>query len=316
MTLAQLSALVDRCAQKNADTPQCAGTDPDVPGLFFIRRTQPTEIEASVYDPLVCLILQGRKETLVGDRMVEVGAGSCIIVSHDLPVVARITEATLEVPYLALVARLDVGELRSLYDEVGPAALEAAPRAYAVGTIDAPLLDVLTRYVALFDDPDGVRVLMPMLRRELHFRLLRAQHGAMLRTLLLRDSHASNISKAIQDLRVRFREGVEVPALARSVGMSTSSFHKHFKDVTATTPLQYQKDLRLTEAQRLLLIGEHSVSTAAFEVGYESTTQFSREYSRKFGVPPSAHRRRQQLEGAHSAPAAVAPHRLGHPQAG
>lgn len=291
MTIAELANKVDQYTRESGDSDHSAPSPPSVPGLHFYRRSEPTDIEASIYNPLVCLILQGRKETLIGKRRVSAGAGTLVIVSHDLPVVARITEASPAVPYLALVATLDLSEMRSLYDEVGPTGFEAAPDAYAVGPADEPLLDIMTRYVGLADDPGGVRVLTPMIRRELHFGLLRAKHGTMLRTLLRRDSHASNISEAILRLRSDFRGGLEIPALARAVGMSTSSFHKHFKQVTTTTPLQYQKDLRLTEARRLLLTGDHSVSTAAFDVGYESSTQFSREYSRKFGVPPSEHRR-------------------------
>lgn len=291
MTIAALAQKVDQHICRSRGSIDSEGQRPGVPGLFFLRHTEPTEIEAVIYEPLVCLILQGRKETMIGERRLSAGAGACVIVSHDLPVVARITEATPGVPYLALVARLDLSELRSLYDEVGPAALADVPDAYAVGPIDAPVLDVMARYASLVDDAADVRVLTPLVRRELHFRLLRAPHGAMLRQLLSRDSHASSIAQAIRRLRADFREALEVPALARSVGMSTSSFHKHFKQVTATTPLQYQKDIRLTEARRLLASGGHSVSSAAFEVGYESTTQFSREYSRKFAVPPREHLR-------------------------
>ncbi|MEM6734262.1 MAG: AraC family transcriptional regulator, partial [Myxococcota bacterium] len=238
------------------------------------------------YDPIMCLILQGRKVTTVGDRTFSASAGDCIIVSHDLPVVARITDATESSPYLAMVAKLDLSELRSLYDEVGDAEHAAdQPSAYAVGPADSAVLDVMTRYATL-DDAASCRVLAPLIRRELHYRLLTTHNGAMLRELLRRDSHASGITRAIRIIRERFRESLEVPELARSVGMSTSAFHKHFKEVTTTTPLQYQKSLRLTEARRLLWTGSHSVSSAAFAVGYESPTQFSREYSRKFGSAP------------------------------
>lgn len=262
----------------------------DVPGLGLVRRTRTTAFEAALYEPIACLILQGRKETTIGDRRFEVGAGETIIVSHGLPVEARILEASPRRPYLSLVVRLDLTELRSLYDEIGDADAPEAivPSAYAVGPTDEALIAVLERYVALYEEPDAARVLLPLVRRELHFRLLGTSHGAMLRRLLRRDSHASQISKAIEQLRAEFRDPLEVPRLARSVGMSASSFYKHFKNVTSTTPLQYHKDLRLMEARRLLLGGEHSVSTAAFEVGYESPTQFSREFARKFGAPPSA----------------------------
>ena len=151
-------------------------------------------------------------------------------------------------------------------------------------------MELMGRYVGLLDDPEGQPVLVPLLRRELHFQMLRERHGAMLRSLIRRNSHANHIARAIRELRDSFRDPLDVSSLARFVGISPSSFHRHFKQVTATTPLQFQKDLRLAEARRLLAAGEHSVSSAAFEVGYESPTQFSREYSRKFGGSPSLQR--------------------------
>ncbi len=291
MSIQELARRVD--AHHRSQAGSSAGSMPDpkpVPGLSFYRRSAPTEFEAFVYDPLMCLILQGAKETSVGHRMVRAAAGEHILVSHDLPVVARITEASEAEPYIALIVRLDLGELRSLHDEVGETHEPQDPSAYAVAPVSDALLAVLTRYVALLDEPEAAPVLAPLIRRELSYRLLHEGSGTMLRTLLHRDSHASRIGRAIERLRQSYRERLEVPQLARSVGMSTSAFHKHFKRVTATTPLQYMKDLRLTEARRLLTSEAHSVSTAAFEVGYESATQFSREFSRKFGAPPSAYR--------------------------
>ena len=291
MTLEALARTVDRYTRGNG----AKGSDRlqlvEVPGLHYLRRTSMSGCEADVYEPILCLILQGRKETIIGDRRFCIGQGQSIVVSHDLPAMAQITQASPEAPYLALIACLDLTELRSLADEVEQYVPNDEPTAYAVGTIDDALIDVMTRYTALAEDPVGVGVLAPLIRRELHYRLLMASHGAMLRTLLRRDSHASNISRAITRLRTEFRASIEVAELARFVGMSTSSFHKHFKQITATTPLQFQKDLRLTEARRLLLSGDHTVSTAAFDVGYESTTQFSREYNRKYGAPPSQHLR-------------------------
>ncbi|MEM6532081.1 MAG: AraC family transcriptional regulator [Myxococcota bacterium] len=254
-----------------------------VDGLGWLQRRTPTEFEATIYTPIACLILRGEKVATIGDQRHVVPAGRFIIVSHDLPVLSRITAA----PYLALVAKLDLNELRGLHDEIGDQASTDEPaHAYAVSTVDEAVFSVLNRYVDLIDDAESHGVLVPLLRRELHFRLLQTPSGSMLRSLLRRDSHASSISRAIRTLREQFREALEVPALARSVGMSTSSFHRHFKDVTHTTPLQFQKDLRLTEARRLLVTGGHTVSGAAFAVGYESPTQFSREYSRKFGAAP------------------------------
>jgi len=248
-----------------------------------------------IYEPLVCLILQGAKETRQGDERVLVHAGQGIVVSHAMPVVARVLEASPERPYLALVARLDLTELRALHDDIGDDVGHDVGRArtgpaMTVAPMGERSLDVLGRYLALAHEPDDAQVLLPGLRRELHYRLLKADTSGMLRALLRRDSHASNVSRAIQTLRRDFKQRIEMVELAHSVGMSASLFYKHFKGVTSTTPLQYQKDLRLTEARRLLLGGEHSVATAAYAVGYESPSQFSREYSRKFGVAPRTDR--------------------------
>ena len=240
-----------------------------------------------IYEPLVCLILQGEKLNVVNGQPVTISAGQFIVVSHAMPVVSRVQQASPEAPYLSLLCRLDLSELRSLHGDIGDAPLAATTGpAFSVATASAALRSVFTRYASLADDADDARVLAPLVRRELHYRLLKSEGGGLLRSLLRRDSHASSIARAIQTLRRDYRDRLEMGALAQSVGMSASSFYKHFKAVTATTPLQYQKDLRLTEARRLLLGGVHSVSSAAYTVGYESPSQFSREYSRKFGDSP------------------------------
>lgn len=257
------------------------------PGLHLLRERSPTEFESTIYEPVVCLILQGEKATTVGDQVRVVSAGSCIVVSHDLPVLARVTQASEKEPYLAIVIQLDLAVLRSLYDEVENVHLEGARASVMeVAPIDLNIADVVGRYLDLIGDPVSARVLLPLVRKELHFRLLLSKPGAMLRALIHRDSNESNIARAIKLLREDHRRSWDIADLAKAVGMSASAFHKHFKSLTMTTPLQYQKDLRLSEARRLLRSG-HSVSRAAFDVGYESPSQFSREYARKFGKPPS-----------------------------
>ena len=192
-------------------------------------------------------------------------------------------------PFLSLIIRLDIDVLRTLGDVLDSFEMELdSPQSLEVSPVSEPLSGVLERYLALADDPVEAAVLLPVVEKELHFRLLRSESGEMLRALANRESHASNIGRAIRALRERFRERLDVTELAKSVGMSASSFHRHFKSMTKTTPLQYQKDLRLTEARRLLRMKESTVSSAAFRVGYESPSQFSREYSRKFGASPSA----------------------------
>jgi len=177
---------------------------------------------------------------------------------------------------------------RKLYDEVAESALNGKnARAAETHQADPGLLDALHRYLALADSPADAKVLGPLIAKEIHYRLLVAPFGGMLRRLIRHDSSASAIARAIGHIRGNMRSRIAIPDLARRVGMSVSAFHKHFKTVTSTTPLQYQKELRLLEARRLLRTGAASVSTAALEVGYESPSQFSREYARKFGLPPS-----------------------------
>jgi AraC-like DNA-binding protein len=255
-----------------------------LPGLRLLRHPRVTSFEASVYEPVVCLIMQGRKQTTFGERTHDARKGQCLLVSHDLPVASRVLEA----PYVSLLLDVELGLLRSLYDEVADATLDSVDAcALEVHEADAALLDALRRYLALAESTTDAKVLGPLIRREIHYRLLMAPFGGMLRSLVRHDSHASAIARAIAQIRRDYRASLVIPELARSVGMSTSSFHKHFKSVTSSSPLQYQKDLRLLAARRLLVAGEASVSAAAFEVGYESPSQFSREYARKFGVQPS-----------------------------
>jgi len=282
MTLKNLARRIERMSAAAAAT----GTNA---GILTYRSLQPTALDAMIYDPVVCLIVQGEKEATVGEETVCLREGQCLVVGHDLPVLARIKRASPQRPYLSVVIRLDLDLLRTLdvaLDELEPGPEE--PRSMEVAAVSPQLVEVLERHLAVLDDPAEAQVLLPLVKKELHFRLLRSKSGAMLRALANRESHASDVARAIHQLRDRFREALDVGELARSVGMSTSSLHRHFKAMTRTTPLQYQKDLRLTEARRLLRTGGNSVSTVAFEVGYESPSQFSRESARKFGAPPRA----------------------------
>ena len=253
------------------------------PGLYLLRQYVPSEFEATIFDPMLCLILQGRKEMTFGERTYRLGAGECALVSHDLPILSRVREA----PYLVVLLNIEADVLRSLYEDVGQLALPGEAQALEVHRADAQLLDAVGRYLALAESEMDARVLAPMLQKEIHYRLLTSPLGQMLRSLLRHDSHASAIARAIALLRRDFRKPMVILELARAVGMSVSSFHEHFKRITSSSPLQYQKGLRLLEARRLLAAGSATATTAAFDVGYESPAQFSREYARKFGRPPS-----------------------------
>jgi AraC-like DNA-binding protein len=280
-------ALLARSHRALRGSPQFNRTGPTfaspLPGLRLLGHPVQTEFEATLYEPVVCVVLCGRKETTFGEHTFDVRAGDCLLVSHDLPVFSRIVDA----PYLALLLDVNLKTLRDLYEELGSGLLgDTDARALEVQHTPPLLLDAIGRYMAVAESSTDAKVLGPMLVKEIHYRLLTAPFGGMLRNLILYDSSASAVANAIAQIRDRFREPLVVAELARDVGMSVSTFHRQFKAVTAASPLQYQKDLRLLEARRMLKIGAVSVSAAAYDVGYESPNQFSREYARKFGRPP------------------------------
>ena len=256
--------------------------------LAVIRDHSSQVIERQVYEPLFCLVLQGQKEIVLGARRVVLEPLSGLIVSHELPVATRVLDGTRDQPYFALVLRLDMKLVRGLFAEVG----DALPRVSTVHSVDAgkadpSLIDAMGRLFALRRDPLEARVLEPLIQREIHFRLLMAYHGGMLRELLRVDSHAGRVAQAIRHIQDNYRCALTVGELAALSAMSQSSFHHHFRAVTGRSPLQYQKAIRLLEAKRLLADENRLVSDVALDVGYESPTQFSREYSREFGSPPS-----------------------------
>ncbi|MFK7996513.1 MAG: AraC family transcriptional regulator N-terminal domain-containing protein [Granulosicoccus sp.] len=280
-----LTHFINLATQYNTDD---SGKFKDLPSLSIYCRDSVSEIEAVIYEPVVCLILQGSKVTSIGDQRVDLRPGDALLVSHDLPVVSRITKASKAKPYMALILSLDLGLVRSLYDQVADVSqLGAEPRSLSAWQADPLWLAPLVRYIELMNNPMDVQVLGPSILREIHYRLLLSPIGQMLQRLMIADSHASRIAKAIHVLRREFRSPITVSDLANRAGMSPSSFHQHFKSITGTTPLQYQKDLRLIEARALLIEKGQSVSEAAYTVGYESPTHFSRDYSKKFSVPPS-----------------------------
>lgn len=279
-----ISEVFNHVQQQNAFGEACTtGVD----SLFALSNPKTTAYEATLYEPIMCLVLQGVKEAHLGERRVIYGAGDSLIVSHTMPAVSGVIQASADKPYVSLALRLDLAMARSLYDDIGEAEMPTASlHSMSVAETDVGLMDAMTRLFRISKDPTEARTLAPLVVKEIHFRLLRAQHGGMLRQLLLHESPASRVSKSIARIRSDYNQNIPVAELAATAGMSQSTFHEHFKTVTSSTPLQYQKELRLLEAQRLLRSKGKTVSSVAFEVGYESPTQFSREYARKFGVTP------------------------------
>lgn len=269
-------------AGRNANRDGLALTP--VPGLRMMYVRAPAGDLHSIYRPLICFILQGAKHMTVGAEAAVFRAGQSVIVGADMPVVGRVVEATPDEPYLAIAVELDIGLLREL-------AVDAAPSSSRVGALfaedtDASMLDCARRLMVLLDRPEAAPLLAPLIRRELHYWLLAGRHGSALRELAAPEGHAGRVARAVAVLRAEFRERIPVERLASEAGMSLTGFHAHFKRMTSLTPGQYQKRLRLIEARRLMRDEGEAAGTAAFAVGYESVSQFSRDYRRLYGDSP------------------------------
>jgi len=252
-----------------------------VRGLYFVRSTTPSALEHTVVQPLVCMVLQGCKRVSLGSGESSYTAGDTMIVTANVPTVSRISEASMATPYLALALDLDL----SVITELVTNAPEVHARPHGRGT-DIELRDALRRLVLLLDRPESLAVLKDGLIREIHHWLLVGQQGPSIRQLGSPDSHAGRVARAVAILRSNYAKPVQIEQLVAASGMSRSSFHQHFRTITSLTPLQFQKQLRLIEARRLIITSGMNLSQIAFEVGYESTSQFSREYSRMYGKPP------------------------------
>lgn len=259
-----------------------------MPGLALHRFSAPTEHDAIVYVPSLCLVVQGAKELLVGNESYRYDPARYLLVWVDMPASARIVDASQAAPLLALRISLDLAIVADLLAG-GTEAPDGPPtRGLGVSEVDAPLLDAVFRFVSLLDAPHDIAALAPLVHREIVYRVLRGPQGPRLRQIAA-GTPARRVADAIQWLKEHYTEALGVDALARRSGLKTSAFHQHFKGVTGLSPIQYQKRLRLQEARRLMLTDGRDAAEAAFRVGYESPSQFSREYRRLFGAPPKKH---------------------------
>lgn len=282
--LHELKSLISAAADAAAG-PEPFFTTP-IAGLTAMRAHAPGPPLRMVYRPVLCLVAQGAKQVMVGEAIHAFAAGQSLIVGIDVPATGQVVRASAAEPYLAAAVELDIPLLRELAVTCAPPRRgDAAACGMFVGEGDPALTDCMLRLLRLCDEPGAVPVLQPLLLRELHFRLLSGPHGDALRQLSVPDGRTERIARAIRLLRENPARAFKVEELAAAAGMSVSTFHLHFKTATAMTPLQYQKQLRLLEARRLLL-ADPSAERAAYAVGYESPTQFSREYARMFGLPP------------------------------
>lgn len=255
--------------------------------LHVIRCDTPTELIHSVHRPALCVIVQGSKEVQLGDERYRYDPLNYLVVSVTLPVSGQVMEASPEAPYLCIRLDLEPAQIARLIAEAPPAGVPDEPkRGLFLEPIDAPLLDTLLRLVRLLDTPHDIDMLAPLALRELHYRLLRGSEGRRLYEIGLGDSQTRRVARAIDWLNRHYSQPLRIEQLAQVANLGTSTLHHRFKAVTAMSPLQYQKQLRLQEARRLMLGEGLDVASACYRVGYESPSQFSREYSRLFGAPP------------------------------
>jgi AraC-like DNA-binding protein len=278
--------LADRIARLTQ--PMGDGIHPTaLPQLQLARASTPTPCLPNVFEPRLCVVVQGSKTALLGGQIYHYDPLHYLVVSMTLPMVGQVLEATPEKPYLSLRLDIDPEQIASLLldttGQTGPNDIGCA--AYAARTTPQ-LLDAVLRLMRLLDEPQDLPVLAPMAIREIFYRVLLGELGQSLRAIAVRDSRPQRIARAIELLRQRFNEPLRMDELASAVHMSVSSLHHNFKATTTMSPLQFQKQLRLHEARRLMLAESLEASAAAHRVGYESPSQFSRDYKRLFGAPP------------------------------
>jgi AraC-like DNA-binding protein len=259
-----------------------------IEALTLMRSTTPVLPHPMVYRPALCVIVQGAKQVMFGDRIFDYEEMQCLAISVALPAFGRVVRATPDKPLLALHLDFDMGIMRDVM-----AALETTPPpsrvedfSVFVEDLREPVADCLVRLIRLLSTPNAIPILYPSIMREICFWLLTGPHADEVRRFALPNGQTQRITRAIQILREQYSRPLRIEELAAAAGMSASSFHQHFMALTAMTPLQYQKQLRLLEARRLLIDGGINTAHAAYRVGYESASQFSREYARMFGQPP------------------------------
>ena len=278
-----LQEAIRRYTEAHADAAGIAPTP--IKGMTLVRTTATGELQYALQRPLICLVAQGAKQVATGGQSLTFGAGDSMLVTADVPTVSQITRASGAAPYLSFALRLDPALVADLSAQMQAVPLDSGS-ALRLQPTDAEVADTALRLIHLVERPASIPVLQAQLVREMHYWLLAGRHGPAIRRLGFPDGHARRIARAVEVIRKDFAAPLRVEQLAAVAGMSLSAFHQHFRAVTSLPPLQFQKQLRLIEARRLMLAGSLRPSDAAYEVGYESVPQFTREYRRLFGLPP------------------------------
>lgn len=281
----EMAEIIERYAPRDpAQSGACA-----IEGLYFGRSESASQPIYQSQWPCLAMVVRGQKSVSAGPREMFYGVGDYLVVSLDTPVASRVTMASKAEPYLGLGMAIDPDRLKAVLARTGirPARIPAGLGSLSVNAADPPLVDAMLRLLRLLDAPQDISALAPLAQEEILYRVLQRPMGYRLLEAALLETPANRIAKAIAWLKEHYRQTIRMEDLARQVGMSVSSLHHSFKELTALTPLQYQKQLRLQEARQLLLIDRLDVGSASFRVGYQSPSQFSREYSRYFGVSPT-----------------------------
>lgn len=264
------------------------GTIQVLPGLYFNRASTPTQPHYVVSDPAFCVIAQGSKEVVLGDSHYRYDPAHYLLATVEMPIASQVTCASQEEPYLSLRLQLDPNLISSVIVEAGHLAPRnsANVRGIDVSLLDANLLDAAVRLVRLVENPSEARVLAPMITREIVYRLLMGEQSERLRHLAVLGGQHERIIRVIERIRKDFDKPLRIEVMAQEIGMSVSGLHHHFKSVTAMSPIQFQKQLRLQEARRLMLTQNLDATSAGYQVGYDDASHFSREYKSLFGNPP------------------------------
>ncbi|MFV0367270.1 MAG: AraC family transcriptional regulator N-terminal domain-containing protein [Hyphomicrobiaceae bacterium] len=265
-----------------------------IPQICLYRASRVEAPVHAVYEPSVCIVAQGSKRSMVADQVLVYDKAKYLIIKVDVPIVSQHIEATPERPFLCMRMKLDPASIAALMIERGVrrASSDGPGPALVVSDVTSDLIDASVRMLRLLDAPGDIPTLAPLIEREILYRLLQGEQTAKLGQIAFADSKLQQVNRVISWIKKNFREPFSVEAAAEEACMSVSALHLHFKSVTRLTPLQYQKQLRLQEARRLILTNSLDAAATAFEVGYESPSQFSREYRRQFGVPPATDGRR------------------------
>ncbi|MFJ5624606.1 AraC family transcriptional regulator N-terminal domain-containing protein [Peribacillus loiseleuriae] len=279
---AELVKLIDR------HTEQDGSHATEIPSLFFSHYSNETGPIYGVHKPSLCIVVQGLKEVLLSQEQFQYGPADYLVASVKLPITGQVTEASSQVPYLALKLEFTPSEILEVLreSEMGVGKKENPKRGMYVSKIEPSLLDAVTRLVRLLDNPRDIPVIAPLILKEIIYRVLQGEHGDMLKQMAIEGSSANQINDVIEHIINNYEQSFRIEELAEIANMSVSTLHRHFKEVTAMSPVQFQKQLRLQEARHLLLSESADAADVAFRVGYESPSQFSREYSRMFGLPP------------------------------